>query len=268
MLVDTVRPYIYATRIFGEGGQVIGGLPNEAIPAQLTIGVRYVVDVVLQPGSGYGWDSVTECNAGDMDCASVEVNPDLRVPGSLNIVNPIGATFAEIKPTFDTPETMTCTNNSQCTTQNHGQGDCNAVTQRCNWHRRFAFTCGEPGSFGLGFQVRNAPPYLGGSPYNFDYGLRVQCVSASTGTLWSSDETRMLACGMRHGADRREWSARRCLHVWHYRCRRGDRGRFRVRLGPDGYERQLSLPSATGGPLVVTVTPPAAVPTSKRSRSM
>jgi hypothetical protein len=177
---NTIRPYIYSTKIYGEQGLLAGGNPQEAA-VELTIGTRYVADVVVQPGTGYGWDFVTGCKSGDLDCASIEVNPDLRVPEALNVVNPIGSSYVEILPTPTAPDLMSCTTNDDCDGPNQGAGDCNQVTGKCNAHRRFAFSCSEPGFFALGFQVRDVPPYGGGSPYNFDYGVRVRCSAPSTG---------------------------------------------------------------------------------------
>lgn len=257
VLVNTLRPHIYATRIYGESGQLVGGNPQETA-VELTIGTRYVADVVLQPGSGFGWDFITSCHAGDNDCASVEINPDLRVPEALNVVNPIGSSYAEIKPTPSAPDEMSCTTHDDCAVQNLGRGDCNFTTGKCNSHRRFAFTCTEPGFFALGFQVRNAPPYSGGAPYNFDYGVRVRCNAPNIGlfgrvTVRGCTATR---CGTG------EHDASGALLDGLYTS--GTVGVAGATISVPGYapvqtdgNGDWSIATATGGPHRITVTPPA-----------
>ncbi len=130
-LVDTARPYITSTTIYGEGNQAV---------TQCVVGVRYTVDVVVHRGTGPD------------NAAGVEVNDALNVPASLQLVNRRGSTYVS------------------------NIGDANG-TPVIETHRRFALTCTQEGNFPLGFQLRNVPPYFGGSEvFNPDYGIRVIAV--------------------------------------------------------------------------------------------
>jgi hypothetical protein len=101
-------------------------------------------------------------------CAGVEVNPDLYVPASLNVVNRIAST-SHIR-----------------------------ITQR---HiRRFGFTPSEVGSFPLGFMMRDvAPPKGTGNAFNPDYGVRVDCRSQQAG-LYGTVTRRVQASSGRYVA--------------------------------------------------------------------
>ena len=128
-VVDTSRPYITSTTIYGEGGVAV---------SQMTVGVRYVVDVVVHSGSV-------------SNGCGVEINDALGVPVSLKIVNRNGSTYAA----------------------DISEGG--AIGQT---HRRYAITPMAPGNFPLGFQLRTAPPYYPGSEiFNADNGIRVLVVS-------------------------------------------------------------------------------------------
>ena len=80
---------------------------------QLKIGVRYTAAVRINSGLGPPYET-----------AGVVVNPDLHVPASLNVVNPVGSTFWPIEPDSYPGGHQT---------------------------RRFALTCSEWGSYPLGF---------------------------------------------------------------------------------------------------------------------
>ena len=128
-VVDTTRPYISSISIWGEGNVLV---------SQLTVGVRYTVDVIVQRGSGAN------------NAAGVEINEILNVPAALQIVNRFGSTFVS---------------------------DVSSEGTVSETHRRFALTPTEPGNFPLGFQLRESPPYYGGSVFHHNYGIRVNVVS-------------------------------------------------------------------------------------------
>jgi hypothetical protein len=163
-MYNAAQPYIYATNIQAPNGGVVGAVGGQ-VPLQ--IGVRYVVDVVMQPGN-----PAQSYNAG------VERNPNVYTPPWLNIGNiepHLGASVRQL------PKHV-CTSNHDC-----GEvGDCNLVTNRCNSHRRFSLVCSEAGSFPLAFQMRDAAPddqvQPGtGNAFNPDHGIRVSCGSSATG---------------------------------------------------------------------------------------
>ena len=132
VLVDTTRPYITSTTIYGEGNEVV---------SELTVGVRYTVDVVVHRGSGPD------------NAAGVEINDALGVPASLKLVNRRGSTYVE----------------------NVGVDSYGSPVDET--HRRYALTCTQEGNFPLGFQLRSKPPYYAGSEvFNPDYGIRVIAV--------------------------------------------------------------------------------------------
>ena len=84
--------------------------------------------------------------AGATYTAGLEVNPSLHVPASLNLLNRVGATGHV------------------------------AVTEPQT--RKFAFTPSQPGSFPLGFQLRDNRT---GYAFSLDDGVRVSCSATSTG---------------------------------------------------------------------------------------
>ena len=134
VLVDTSAPWIESTVVYGPDGNaapLVGG------QYQLRIGVRYTVALRINPGN-------RQYKAG------VELNPDLHVPTSLNVVNPVGSTGHV------------------------------AITELHT--RRFALTCSEWGSFPLGYMMRDVgAPDGTGNAFNLDYGIRVSCASAKPG---------------------------------------------------------------------------------------
>jgi hypothetical protein len=131
IVIDTTRPYITSTTIYGEGNVPV---------SELTVGVRYVVDVVVHRGTGSD------------NRMGVEINEALNVPESMQLVNRFGSTY--IDDFVDRHGSFTET------------------------HRRYALTPKQPGNFPLGFQLRTAPPYYADNQiYNPDYGIRVGCVS-------------------------------------------------------------------------------------------
>jgi hypothetical protein len=156
-LVDTTRPYIASTTVYGANG------PTTA----LAIGVKYTVDVAVQPGTATGSAGFT---------ADVEVNSDLGVPALLHLQQPEGGTYAAITP-------QACSQPSDCGAAPTGSGDCNLATHQCNTHRRFGITCSDAGTFPLGFQLSSQP--FSGQPdafgFNPDAGLHVTCTSARSG---------------------------------------------------------------------------------------
>ena len=133
VLLDTTAPWIDSTDLYGPAGKLTK--VNGQFP--LRIGVRYMVALHIQPGNGAYY-------------AGVEINPDLYVPQSLNVINRVGST-GHVRIT-------------------------SAHT------RRFALTCSQPGSFPLGFMMRDIGPPVGtGNAFNQDYGVRVECTAAQPG---------------------------------------------------------------------------------------
>jgi hypothetical protein len=164
-LTDVGRPHIVSTAVFDAD--------NEETTS-LLVGERYTVDIVLQPGtlsdnkvcrdlhidpggacsllSGAGGS----CNGGTcndagacVEVAQVEANPALLASPGLTIHD--GSTFWPIS------------------------------TERP--HRRFAISCDQPGSYVLGYQLRNGPVWKGpnSAPVNPDYGIKVVCTTEHTG---------------------------------------------------------------------------------------
>jgi hypothetical protein len=139
-LVGTNAPRIDSTTIRDPRNFLEAPIENGQY--KLEIGVRYTVEVHIA--------------LGEPPCApypaGLEMNPDLHVPTSLNLINPVGATnFIRI----EAPHTRT-----------------------------FAITCSQFGSFPLGFMMRqiDLPTEPGdGLAINPDYGIRVTCTSQGPG---------------------------------------------------------------------------------------
>lgn len=115
----------------------------EALPAngktQLVTGVKYTVVVSLAPNNG-------------LYTADVQINAALDTPNELVPLNIINS-----------------------------NGSPGAITQQPNHAppaRRFALTCTQPGSYRLGFELRDTDPAHGGTGavFNSDYGIVVQCL--------------------------------------------------------------------------------------------
>ena len=200
-------PFISATKLYRPSGAVVGATNGRL---NLTIGVRYTVEVTVDPGP-------TQQNV------FVQVNPSLHVPGYLNLENPYAPT----------------------------NGD---ITERK--HRWFSVTCSQPGAGMLGFALRNAQT---GVVFNKDHGVVVAC-NPPTGH----------PTGL-HGVV----SARGCSKAT---CGTGINGICGHQASTDGHyipgcplkgatvsvpgfpavitgsDGSWSIPSATGGPLTVTVT--------------
>ncbi len=139
--------------------------------------------------------------------AGVEVNPDLHVPAALNLSNRVGTT-GHVRIT----DTHT---------------------------RRFALTCSQPGSFPLGFMMRDTGPPVGtGSAFNRDYGIRVECTAAHAG-LYGVVTARRL------GSDGRYVSGAPIAGAT------VSTGALTATTAANG---SWSLPTAAGGPLRVTVS--------------
>jgi hypothetical protein len=128
--IDNNAPFILSTTLTQPYGFMDspGNFHETAVPANtnLKIGVRYTANVTLSPGDGN-------------HSAAIWANPDLRIPKSLNVLNPIGETSDRIQVQHT---------------------------------RRFAFTCTDWGNFALGFMLDSAPATSG---YGADYGIRVAC---------------------------------------------------------------------------------------------
>lgn len=216
---NPAQPYISDTKIYApDGTQLVSGGA-----AQLTIGVRYNVAVVVHPGQN-------DYNAG------VEVNPALRVPKTL-LENHF------LQGAADWITNISCTSNSQCPGLPTRFPECNLSTNRCNAYRWFSITCSEPGSFPLGFQMRDAVPDEGGTgnAFNPDHGIRVFCTSPSTG-LYGRVTQRVLTGGV---------------------YKPGTTGIDGVSVSVAGHAPVVTangghwaLPNVTGGPHRVTLTPP------------
>jgi hypothetical protein len=163
-MYDPAAPYIYETRIYDPNGNQL--VTNGA--ATLTIGVRYNVLAVVQPGSN-------DYNAG------VEANPALGIPRALNFEN------QTVEGAAGLILGQSCSSHAQCNAGDQlAAHECNLATGRCNTHRWFSITCSEAGSFPLGFQMRDAypldEPWGGtGNAFNPDYGIRVLCAAPATG---------------------------------------------------------------------------------------
>jgi hypothetical protein len=154
-LVDTTKPYVAGMTIRGPDGAVV-------TPGSLKIGVRYTVEVEIDPGvdsGARGASCASGCPA-PLSCddtlktceypAGLEVNADLRVPASLHVQNSIAGTRHI------------------------------SITTRHT--RRFAFTCSEWGSFPLGFRFKENVATNGQLAFaNPDYGLRVVCDADGAG---------------------------------------------------------------------------------------
>jgi hypothetical protein len=131
--VDRNAPWIESTEIFGPNGKITP--VNGHFP--VSIGVTYVAAMRINPGNG-------------QYSAGLEINPDLHVPASLNVVNRVGST-SHIR-----------------------------ITARHT--RRYAFTPSQPGSLPLGFMMRDVVPPVGtGNAFNPDFGVRVLCTARQTG---------------------------------------------------------------------------------------
>ena len=155
-LVDVGRPYIRAMTLQAPDGTAIA-------PEALKLGVRYTANVSIirgeGPAGGASCSSNDQC-ASPLQCykppfgtagtcqllAGLEMNPDLHVPASLNVLNPIAGT--------------------------------RHVPIAEDHTRRFSFTCTEWGSFPLGFMFR-----MDGTleSFNADYGMRVACTAVRRG---------------------------------------------------------------------------------------
>ena len=95
------QPYIYATVIYGPDGLPVTVGNGQA---QLSMGVRYTVDVVVQPGHPqYAYT------------AGVEANPSLRVPKSLNLENQPWGSGAGPIPTNSCSSDANCGENHSAT---------------------------------------------------------------------------------------------------------------------------------------------------------
>jgi hypothetical protein len=146
-LVNYNHPWIEWTKIYEpdedrNGDGVFDDSEVRAAPFvnghyQLKIGVRYTAAVRIMNGVP-PWDK-----------AGVAVNPDLHVPASLNLVNPVAST-GHIPIDY-----------SRYPDGHHT--------------RRFAVTCSEWGSYPLGFMM------VGPTTLNPDYGIRVACTSTHPG---------------------------------------------------------------------------------------
>ncbi len=160
-IVNVNQPYIESTIVYlpiDASSTVPRGTKaaNELTPQaplinghyQLRIGVRYTVAVRLNPGAVH-------------HIASVWLNPDLHVPSSLKVINPLYTTYQWITSTHT---------------------------------RAFAVTCTQPGTFPLGFML------LDGETYNWvnpDYGIRVACTAEKTG-LYGTVTTRLRDANARY----------------------------------------------------------------------
>lgn len=90
---DSTAPFIDSTKIYAPSGSVVTAV-NGRVP--LTIGLRYVVELSIQPGNGLYRD------------VAVEVNPDLHVPSWLNLDNPTGTTAGAIPSATHRRFSITC----------------------------------------------------------------------------------------------------------------------------------------------------------------
>jgi hypothetical protein len=208
--VDRTAPWIEATEIWGPEGKVVP--VNGQFP--VWIGVRYTVALRINPGNG-------QYRAG------VEINPDLFVPASLNVVNRVGST-------------------------RHVR-----ITERHT--RRFAFTPSDVGSFPLGFMMRDAAPANGGTgnAFNQDYGVRVDCRSLQAG-LYGTVTTRALASSGRYVAGTPIAGAEVTSGIWRVRTAADGTwwlpatgGKHRVTITAAGYSDavavNVTVPAAPGG---------------------
>ena len=211
LMYNSSMPYIYSTTIYGPDGLPVTIGNGQS---QLMIGVRYTVDVVVQPG-----------HPSEDYTAGTEVNPSLHVPASLHLLN----------ATYSTPSllpTATCSYDTNC-----GSGDCNKITHQCNMHRRYALTCSDFGSFPLGFQMRDTSPPTGtGNAFNPDYGIQVNCTS-TTG-IWGRVTRRTYTNGV-YAPGTQGLAATVTVN-----------GYQPVSTDINGY---WQLSSASGGPLSITV---------------
>ena len=145
-LYNPAQPHIEWTRIYSpiDGSPSLPRAPLESNELagkarlvngdyQLRIGVRYTVAVRINPG-------------GVHHAAGLEVNPDLHVPASLALENPVAST--------------------------------GHIFITSNQTRTFGVTCTQPGSFPLGYMFRDAQTL---NAFNPDYGIRITCTSLDTG---------------------------------------------------------------------------------------
>lgn len=185
-LLDTSHAYIdgmFVTRPVVPPGPTSGNFAETKVsPTQLKIGVRYTVNVHLNPGTacngnndndgdgvsndgcplvgapetlcsdwldndsdGYVNDGCPAVGPGEFDEASVRVNPDLRVPTVLNVEDVGGHTV---------------------------QNSALPIVYR--HFRRFGFTCNQWGSYPLGFMVSGVHT---STALNADYGIGVTCTA-------------------------------------------------------------------------------------------
>ncbi len=202
-LVNTAQPWIEWTHVYRAidasstvptGTQAANELSAQAPLVnghyQLLVGVRYTVAVRLNPGAVH-------------NNVRVLVNPDLRVPASVKLINSWG-------PTDDW------------------------VT--ADETRVFAVTCTEPGSFPIGFMLRDAGT---GNMINPDYGIRIACTAQQTG-LYGTITTRNREARGRYVAGSPVSGATVKVE-----------GFAPVTTIADG---SWSVPTITGGPYTVTVT--------------
>jgi hypothetical protein len=88
VLVDTARPYIKSTQVYGEG---------DVPTSTLTVGLRYTVDVTVEPGAfEFVWSG------------GVEINPTLGMPPSVKLMDPDGSTYAPIPTETHRRFAITC----------------------------------------------------------------------------------------------------------------------------------------------------------------
>jgi hypothetical protein len=146
--------------------------------------------------------------------AGVEINPDLHVPASLNVQNRVGST--------------------------------GHVRITAAHTRRFAFTPSQPGSYPLGFMMRDIGPPTGtGIAFNKSYGIRVACTAARQGLYGVVTQRVALADG-RFAAGQPIAGAFVVA------------GSLATQTAADG---SWNLPTATGGPWRVRISNPGHSPT-------
>jgi len=152
-LTDTTRPNITSIKVFDA---------SNVETTILTVGERYTVDIVLQPGTASsnsmcatGQTACVFSNGADGRCdgnrcvevAQVEANPVLLASPGLTIHD--GSTFWPIS---------------------------------ASTHRRFAISCNQTGSYVLGYQLRNDLEWKTDTlPTNPDYGLKIVCTTLHAG---------------------------------------------------------------------------------------
>jgi hypothetical protein len=208
MIVNTNQPYVEWTRVYlpiDAAPSVPRATPlaNERTPQAPLVNGHYQLRI------GVRYTIAVRLNPGAVHhVASVEVNPDLHVPATLKVPNQTGTTYQWIT---------------------------SAAT------RAFVVTCTQPGSFPLGFMLRDGGT---GNWINPDYGIRVACSAEKTG-LYGTVTARTRDAYNRYVAGSAIAGA--TVQVT---------GLFNATTttAADG---SWSLPTLTGGPYKVTITAPS-----------